>query len=66
MLVNTMSDPYYYIEFIQIDNQVKVTAIDPETGQEASTICPGSTSRKDMSNLAIKKLRYILKKPGNE
>ncbi len=55
----------YYIEFMQVEHQVKVTAIDPDTGLEASIICPLSASRKDMTDLAVKKLQYVLKKTGN-
>ena len=55
----------YFIEFVVIENQVKVTAIDPQTGEEAVVICPANTRRKDMSDLAIKKLLYIQKKKGH-
>lgn len=52
----------YFIEFVTIDNQVKVTAIETETGIEASVICPVTTTRRDMTDLAIRKLQYVLKK----
>lgn len=56
----------YYIEFMKVDNMVKVTAIDPDTGTEASVICPASTAKNDMTNLAIRKLHYIQKKNRHE
>lgn len=56
----------YYIEFTKIDNMVKVTAIDPDTGTEASVICPSNTTKNHMKDLAIRKLHYILKKGAHE
>ena len=56
----------YYIEFVTIDNQVKVTAIEPSSGIEASVICPVQSTRKQMADLAIRKLHYVLKKRNHE
>lgn len=56
----------YYIEYTKIDNQVKVTAIDPETGKEGTVICPANTRKNDMAELAVKKLLYVLKKTKHE
>lgn len=52
----------YYIEFIQHGKQVKVTAIDPITMKEVSTIVPHDLPRKEMMDLAVKKLEYVLRK----
>jgi hypothetical protein len=52
----------YPIEIVFIGHQIKVTAIDPETGVEAVVICPENTSRKDACDLAVKKLHYVLAK----
>jgi hypothetical protein len=63
-----MSEPHgtYFIEFVTVGNQVKVTALDPRTGKEAVVICPESATQKEMSDLAVKKLEYLLRKNCNE
>lgn len=50
----------YIIEIIQLGGSVKVTAFDPVSLKEVSVIVPPSTSREEMSTLAIKKLHYVL------
>jgi len=52
----------YIIEFTRVGNHVKVTACDTDTGVEVSTIGPASSSQKELSDLAIKKLQYVLNK----
>lgn len=54
----------YLIEFRQVGNVIKVSAIDPVTTTEASIVVPAGKglSRKDMSQLAIKRLEFVLKK----
>jgi hypothetical protein len=52
----------YLLEFVRIGNQVKVTACDPDTGIEAVIFGPANTARKDLSDLAVRKLQYVLKK----
>ena len=54
----------YPIEIVLIGNQLKVTALDPETGVETSVICPNTITRKDACDLAVRKLRYVLAKKG--
>ena len=54
----------YLLEFVRIRNQVKVTACDPETGTEAVIIGPANASKKELTDLAIKKLEYVMKKNG--
>jgi Domain of unknown function (DUF6898) len=51
-----------YIEFVVQGSAVKVTAIDPKTGIEASIIGPASASHADLSTAAMRKLQYVLKK----
>jgi len=60
------TDKNFLIEFVRIGNSVKVTAIDPVTGQEACIIGPASLSEVQLSQNAIAKLRYVLakNKPG--
>ena len=51
-----------YVEFIVLGNTVKATAIDPETGEEASVIGPASAAQSTMAQAARRKLEYVLKK----
>lgn len=55
----------YLLEFIRVGKQVKVTACDPESGREAVVLGPVSATRKELTDLAIKKLQYVLKKGKN-
>ena len=48
-----------YVEFIVLGNSVKATAIDPETGQEASIVGPASAPRAVLVENARKKLEYV-------
>lgn len=50
----------FLIEYVTIGNSMKITAFDEETLQEASIIVPADTSREQMAQLAIRKLRHIL------
>jgi len=50
----------YPIEIVRIGHQIKVTALDPETGMEAVVICPNTISRQDACDLAVRKLHYVL------
>lgn len=52
-----------YVEFVRIGNSVKATAIDPESGLEASVIGPASASQAQMAEAARRKLDYLKKKP---
>ena len=45
-----------YVEFVILGNTVKATAIDPETGEEASVIGPASAAQATMAQAARKKL----------
>lgn len=54
--------PSYLLEFTRIGGQVKVTACDPESGVEATVIVPATSSQRDMAQLAIRKLHYVLSK----
>ena len=61
------NDDEYIVEFIRNGNYVKVSAIDPRTGQEACILAPTTgVSRKYMSELAIKKLKYVKNKAKTE
>ncbi len=53
----------YIIEFIKIGETVKVTAVDPNSGVEASIIAPAHGYTKQyLQGMAVKKLNYVLKK----
>lgn len=52
----------YLIEFVRIGNSVKVSAIDPVTGQEAAIIGPAAAGESVLSRQAIAKLKYVMDK----
>ncbi len=52
-------------EFISIGNAVKATAIDPDTGIEASIVLPAGISEPDAQKAALKKLEYVISKHSN-
>jgi len=51
-----------YVEFVIMGNTVKVTAIDSETGLEASVIGPAGAARAALADAARRKLEYVAKK----
>ena len=51
-----------FVEFVILGNSVKATAIDPESGLEASVVGPASAPRAVMAEAARKKLDYLAKK----
>jgi hypothetical protein len=53
-----------FVEFVILGNSLKATAIDPESGLEASVIGPASAPRHAMAEAARNKLNYIAKKKG--
>jgi hypothetical protein len=53
---------YYIIERVRIGNQIKVSACDPESGTEVSVFGPASAGKKELSDLAVKKLLYVMNK----
>lgn len=54
-----MSD--YIIEFIPQGRYVKVTAVDPVTGREATIVGDAAHPQQSLAALAVKKLNYLLK-----
>ncbi|MDA5194082.1 DUF6898 family protein [Govanella unica] len=50
----------YIVEFLQIGNSVKVSAIDPVTGLEVSIVGSPLSSRETLSRSAIRKLETRL------
>jgi hypothetical protein len=51
-----------YVEFTVLGNTVKVTAIDPATGLEASIVGPASAPQSVLADAARRKLDYLAKK----
>ncbi len=52
----------YLLEFQRIHNTVKVTAVDPITGTEASIVGPANAGRAHLSRAAVNKLKYVMAK----
>lgn len=52
----------YLLEFVPSGNSVKVSAIDPETGVEVSIVGPLNGGEELLSQTAVNKLKYVLKK----
>ena len=52
----------YIVEFINIGRQVKVSAVDPDTGVEVSIVGPADAGRELLTRNAIRKLEYVLSK----
>ncbi len=53
-------------EYVRQGAYVKVTALEPETGIEASVVVPTSLSQEQMNLQALKKLNYVLRKQAEE
>ena len=51
-----------YVEFVVQGSFVKVTAIDPETGLEASIVGPAGAPQSVLAEQARRKLEYVAKK----
>jgi hypothetical protein len=51
-----------FVEFVQLGNTVKATAIDPDTGLEASIIGPANAPRATLAEAARRKLEFVAKK----
>ena len=54
------------IEFHQIGNSVKVTAVDPVTAVEVSIVGAANASQEMLKRLAVRKLDYVLEKQKKE
>jgi hypothetical protein len=57
----------YIIEFYQIGNSIKVTAMDPKTLTEVAIIGAPGLTRQHLARNAVRKLEYVLaKKAGGK
>ena len=59
---NRKSDPEIIIEFIEVGQSVKVSAIDVASGAEVSIIGPTSATRDQLEQTVLAKLKYVLSK----
>ncbi len=50
----------FIIEFIQMGKSIKATAFDPVTLTEASIIGPTNATHDQLSELAVRKLLYVM------
>lgn len=50
------------IEFINIGNVVKVTAVCVKTGREVSIVGNPKASKQELQSVAVRKLKYVLNK----
>lgn len=57
-----MADNGYFLEFQQVGAFMRVTAIDPQTGTEAVIQGPANASEAVLSQTAIQKLEYLLRR----
>ena len=48
------------LEFRRIGHTVKVSAVDPVSQLEVSIVAPASCSEREMTEAALRKLRYVL------
>lgn len=55
-----MNDQRYILEFHQIGNVVKVSAMDPVTLVEVSTMGPASLPQTELARAAIRKLEFVI------
>jgi hypothetical protein len=51
-----------FVEFVMLGNTVKATAIDPDTGLEASIVGPAGAPRTTLAEAARRKLEFLQKK----
>lgn len=57
-----MTGKEIYVEFVVMGNTVKVTAVDSESGLEASIVGPAGAPRAALAEAARRKLEYVAKK----
>ena len=52
------------IEYAQVGNAVRVTAVDAATGTEVTFQAPATASQSDLNRMAVSKLKYVMGKKG--
>ena len=53
------------MEYLRIGNSVKVTAIDIATMREVSIVGSSRATKKELTDVAIQKLRYVMGRDSN-
>jgi hypothetical protein len=66
MAAGNSGEPEVYVEFIVQGNLVKATAIDSVTGTEVCIFGPVTAPREALTQTAVAKLAYVLKKQRGE
>lgn len=56
---------HYIVEFHQVGNVMKVSAIDPATMVEVSIVGPVNAGEETLRRNAVRKLQYVLDKRGS-
>lgn len=59
--MSSMSRDNVIVEFRPVGNAIKVVAVDPETGTEVSIVGSLSATQQELTDLAVRKLDYVLK-----
>ena len=59
-------DSQYLIEFREVGGSVKVTAVDPVSLEEVSIVGSPTVSKKQLSDLVVRKLLYVLEKKNKK
>ncbi|MDX2074139.1 MAG: hypothetical protein SFX19_07245 [Alphaproteobacteria bacterium] len=57
-----MTSEGFIVEFHQIGGSIKVTAFDPLTLTEATIVGSPGVSQKELAQLAVRKLLYVMNK----
>ncbi len=55
-------DGRYIVEFVQVGDYVKVSAVDPTSMVEVSIVGPPSAGEAALQRTAVRKLEYVLEK----
>ena len=55
-----------YIEFKQVGNAIKATAVDAATGTEVTVMGPLSATQTDLERIAVRKLKMQLDKAADQ
>lgn len=52
----------YLVEFHQVGNTIKVSALDPVSNTEVSIVGDPAASQDELTRIAVQKLEYVLAK----
>ena len=57
-----INDSDIIVEFVQVGNSVKVSAIDTKSGREVSIVGSPRASEAELKRVAVNKLKYVMSK----